>query len=120
MIGFVCFAVGTLRLVPCIKIAIVMGLMRNLVKEWNRIRTRDMVPLKILTNNYWPVRQKILSHLSFYDKRALGEAFPGLKIQEDATYQRQELLSQVVELGNMGRVPSFAKTTVIPILLTHF
>ena len=63
-----------------------------------------MAPPKILTNNYWPVRQKILSHLSFYDKRALSEAFPGLKIQEDATYQRQELLSQVVELGNMERV----------------
>ena len=101
MIGFVCFAVGTLRLVPCIKIAIVMGLMRNLVKKWNR--ERDMVPPKILTNNYWPVRQKILSHLSFYDKRALGEAFPGLKIQEDATYKRQELLNQIFGDMDFGR-----------------
>ena len=62
MKGFVCFAIGTLVL--CINIAIVMGLMRNPVNEGNREMAAAcaavMVPQKILTNNYWLVRQKIL------------------------------------------------------------
>ena len=52
-------------------------------------------PPKLLANNFWPVRQNILSHLSYYDKRALAEAYPALKIQEDATYKRQKLLQKV-------------------------
>jgi len=48
-------------------------------------------PPKILTNNYWPVRQKILSRLSLDDKRALGKAYPGLKIKEDGKFKRQKL-----------------------------
>ena len=52
-------------------------------------------PPEILTNKYWPVRQSILSNLSLSDKRALAQAFPGLEIQEDATYKRQEHLELV-------------------------
>merc|ERR1711973_741461 len=47
-------------------------------------------PPKIFTNRYWPVKQRILSNLSFSDKRALAQAFPGLEIQEDVSYKRQE------------------------------
>ena len=46
--------------------------------------------LKILTNSHWPVKQQILSNLSFSDKRALAQAFPGLEIQVDVSYKRQE------------------------------
>ena len=58
-------------------------------------RTAKAKPPKILTNNFWPVRENILSRLSYHDKRALVEAYPELKIQEDAKYKRQELLHQV-------------------------
>ena len=63
-------------------------------------------PPKILTNNYWPVRQKILSRLSLDDKRALGKAYPGLKIKEDGKFKRQELeraklLRQVETLSDL-------------------
>ena len=39
--------------------------------------------------------------LSYHDKRALVEAFPELKIQEDAKYKRQELLHQVEILSEL-------------------
>ena len=55
-----------------------------------RRREREKKPLKILTNSHWPVRQRILCNLSFSDKRALAQAIPGLEIQEDVSYKRQE------------------------------
>ena len=58
-------------------------------------------PPRILTNNFWPVRQSILSHLSYHDKRALAEAYPYLIIQEDAMYKRQKLLHQVEILSGL-------------------
>ena len=64
-------------------------------------RTANAKPPEILTNSFWPVRQNILSCLSYHEKRALVEAFPELKIQEDAKYKRQELLHQVEILSEL-------------------
>ena len=64
-------------------------------------RTANAKPPEILTNSFWPVRQNILSCLSYHDKRALVEAFPELKIQEDAKYKRQELLHQLEILSEL-------------------
>ena len=64
-------------------------------------RTAKAKPPEILSNKFWPVRQNILSCLSYHDKRALAEAYPELKIQEDAKYKRQEMLHQVEILSEL-------------------
>ena len=75
-------------------------------------RLAEAEPPKILTNKHWPVRQKILCCLSLDDKRALGKAYPELKIQEDGKYKSQELvratLVSQVETMSDSVIPSAA------------